>query len=681
MASKKLRKPLAIGTLLAVGTLATFSANLATASHGGSGNVLSSSNGTPVVARTSLGNLTAAENVTDASWSPDGCRAVYVSDNGDIATIRHNDGRNQWWINDFGTPSTTRSHPTWRGTGSSVLWSERSGPTEPWDIVISPSSYGFEPFVLEIEDNDDRHYTHPDAGPGGMVVFQLQEDNGSGTPTGIPSVYLYNPGVPAFTKIIQDARNPAISPAGDKVAFVRSDGTHDQIFVTDLSGTELIEVTSDAADHDNPVWSPDGQTIAFSTSGNAIATAPADGSGASSHASVPGLSGKPGYEPGNTNHVVRLFGTSRFDTAIATSRAHWATAGDPSDTRAPAKAVVLSRSDTFADALSGSALAAAKEGPLLLTPTDSLWPTTRSEILRLLGTDPTATVYLLGSQVALSQAVEDEVKAMGYNVVRLAGQSRFATSIAIANEIDPTPDLVLAATGMNFPDALAAGAAAGSYNVPGTGLSAVVVLTQDTVLPAVTKSYLDNLLVSNPFAVLFGIGKQGTAALDAGGYSFVEIWGNSRYETALYTGQVFFGGQTVVGVATGTNWPDALAGGALMATLNGPLLITPSNSNNLDIFTEFLLDVDCGSIATGLIFGSTVVVNAAIDSKIGAMISGPAGFTVTQNPTTLSGAIQGAQPSLAAVGSGGLAAKRSPAELKAAAAAIQEAGSAIRAER
>ncbi|HEX6872605.1 MAG TPA: cell wall-binding repeat-containing protein [Micromonosporaceae bacterium] len=627
MARRSLRKPLAVATVLATVGLSVVGVRLAMASHSGTGATLTSSDGTTSIKVAGGSALTTSETITDATWSPDGSRALFVNGAGEIMTVRYNDGADTWWIADA-VAGTTRQHPTWRGDGAGVVWSERTSSSLPWHLALTSSSYGG--FVGPISPDDGYNYTHPDAGPGRLVAFQRQADS-SGTPTGAKEVWLYDPdaGSTPATRIskITDGGNPALSPDGTQVAYVLSDGTYNQIMVCEISSCSPTAVTADAANHDNPVWSPDSGTIAFTTGASAIAVAPADGSGADSPTPVDGVSGKPAYRPGNLNHVVRLAGSSRFGTAVAVSKSHWTTADTP-DTRATAESVVLSRSDNFADALSGSALAAAKVGPLLMTPPSYLHTETKAEIARVLGTSSPAskTVYLLGGTGAISAAVQTEVAGMGYNVVRLAGANRFETSIAIANAITADPDLILAATGMNFPDALAAGAAAGSYDVPGTGASAVVVLTADTNLPTATANYLN----AHPTADLYAIGGQAATATAA--YNSFVLSGANRYVTALYTAEVFFGGENVAGVATGSNWPDALAGGALMATLNGPLLLTPSANDVLRAETAFLLDVTCGSISTGLIFGGTAVVSAAIDNQIGDWISGPAGFDTTTNP-------------------------------------------------
>ena len=134
---------------------------------------------------------------------------------------------------------------------------------------------------------------------------------------------------------------------------------------------------------------------------------------------------------------------------------------------------------------------------------------------------------------------------------------------------------MLAATGLNFPDALSAGAAAGSFDVPGTGVSAVVVLTANNTMPSATTSYLTGLEAgANPPAIRPSVVPRPRRSARSGLPAFGIVGGN-RYDTATQVADFFFAGPQVYGVATGTNFPDALSGGALLATLGGPLLLSP----------------------------------------------------------------------------------------------------------
>ena len=102
-------------------------------------------------------------------------------------------------------------------------------------------------------------------------------------------------------------------------------------------------------------------------SGAALAAQPA-----AVRASVPAV--LPAALPSN---VQRIAGASRFDTAIATSQDEFPVAGS-------AAAVVLTRADTYPDALAGVPLAAKVGGPLLLTPSNSLTAAVKAEITRVL---------------------------------------------------------------------------------------------------------------------------------------------------------------------------------------------------------------------------------------------------------------------------------------------------------
>ncbi len=273
-----------------------------------------------------------------------------------------------------------------------------------------------------------------------------------------------------------------------------------------------------------------------------------------------------------------------------------------------------------------------------MTPPTSFNPDTKAEIQRVLGSNTTATVYILGDTGAISASTETAIHNMGYKTDRLAGPTRYETSLAIAAAISTQPQFVMLATGMNFPDALGAGAAAGSYNVGGSGIKAVVVLSNNTTMPSSTENYLVNWVdtanAGGNDVALFAIGDQAKSALDSAGWTgYTTVAGPNRYATAQAVAETFYGGPTSAAVTTGLNWPDALAGGALCGTVNAPLLLT-SGSTTLSTETGRYLTWRSGSIHLGVIFGGTLP--AANVTEIGDAISGPGHFDVLDPGTHLS---------------------------------------------
>lgn len=260
--------------------------------------------------------------------------------------------------------------------------------------------------------------------------------------------------------------------------------------------------------------------------------------------------GAAGPAAAQADPVRRLAGGDRITTSAVISAEHRAGAGT-------AGSVVLARGDDFADALTGTPLAVAKDGPLLLTSRDGLDLAAARELLRVL--DPGGTVYLLGGEAALAPEVEREVRSLGYATERFAGADRFETALAVASRGLGDPDMLLLTTGANFPDALGAGAAAAAHG-------GAVVLTADATVPASVRSYLD----AHPDAERFAVGGPAVAADPAA----TPLAGADRYATSLAVADRFFPDATGVVVTSGGNFPDALSGGAFAADRGHALLLS-----------------------------------------------------------------------------------------------------------
>jgi putative cell wall-binding protein len=290
--------------------------------------------------------------------------------------------------------------------------------------------------------------------------------------------------------------------------------------------------------------------------------------------------------------AVRLAGSDRYGTAVATSQAEFPSGG--------AGAVVLARGDQYADALVGAPLAAAKNAPLLLTTGTQLPAVTKAELQRVLATS--STVYVLGGTSAVPASVATQLTGLGYTVTRYGGTTRYATAVAVADALGD-PSTVLLATGLNFPDALAAGPAAAKAG-------GVVLLTAGSALATETSAYLN---VHG--TTVYAIGGPAAAADTAA----IALVGSDRYATAAKVATTFFSSPTTVGVATGENFPDALSGGAYLAHLAAPLVLADTSA--VPTNTASYLQSAAASLTAADLFGGSAVLSAGVQAAIGSAIS------------------------------------------------------------
>jgi hypothetical protein len=293
--------------------------------------------------------------------------------------------------------------------------------------------------------------------------------------------------------------------------------------------------------------------------------------------------------------VTRIAGPDRYATGITLSKSRWS-AGR-------AGAVVLARGDLYPDALAGVPLAAKEGGPLLLTPPDALDGSVAAEIQRVLPTG--GTVYVLGGLGAVSQTVQNTLAKMGYRVVRFGGADRFDTALTVAKSPEgmADPQHVILATGLNYPDALAAGPLAAGPFAAQPGEPAAVVLSEDKVLDPATSTYLRTKSAAPGAAPnVAAIGGQAVAAIGRifPSSAYRALAGSDRYATAA-AAAALFGTTSVVGVATGAAFPDALTGGAYMAAVGGPILLT--DPAGLSVSTSGVLAADAATVQAVDVFG------------------------------------------------------------------------------
>lgn len=257
----------------------------------------------------------------------------------------------------------------------------------------------------------------------------------------------------------------------------------------------------------------------------------------------------------------RLAGPNRFATAVAISQK-----GFPSGT----DTVFVANGLNFPDALAAGPAAGKLGGSLLLTDPTSLPTIVRDEIDRL---NPT-TIYVIGGTGAVSTVVENALKTLQPNVIRLAGASRYETGAAIVEEAweGQTVPEVFIATGRNYPDALSAGAVAA-----GEGIPVILVDGSLATVPASTLALLTQLapaqitIAGGTGVVSAGIMQQLTTQFATADVR--RLAGADRYATSTAINLDAYPTNAGVIFATGTSFPDALAGAAFAGRAQIPVYL------------------------------------------------------------------------------------------------------------
>ncbi|HAL30840.1 MAG TPA: hypothetical protein DCP20_09030 [Coriobacteriia bacterium] len=310
----------------------------------------------------------------------------------------------------------------------------------------------------------------------------------------------------------------------------------------------------------------------------------------------------------------RTSGTDRYATAAAVSTRYFTDATD----------VVLCNGLNFPDALCAAPLARALGAPLLLTAPNSIPSATLAEITRL---NPTK-VWIIGGSSVVSDAVMTQLDA-SYAVERIWGDNRYETSAEVARRLGTIlgageMDRACFATGENFPDALAVGPVAGAANAP-------IMLVQKDSVPGSVADAVDDLDITIGYIV------GGESVVSAGTNTALRTliiangaigtiterwWGDNRYETATAVAEKGLAYRWIdldtCGFATGTNFPDALGGGAALGVYGSALLLTDGSTLSAD--TGAFLDAHRYQIGRTDCFGGSDVLSATVYDAIAAKI-------------------------------------------------------------
>jgi len=225
---------------------------------------------------------------------------------------------------------------------------------------------------------------------------------------------------------------------------------------------------------------------------------------------------------------------------------------------------------------------------------------TTSSKLRRVAVAILATATAMAGLIPLTAGSASAVS--GFTFTRLSGTDRFDTARRIAVATFGTADTVLLARADLFPDALS-----GSYLAGSTDGGSPMLLTEVSRIPAATNEALATLgtkrviLLGGPAAISPAV----EAELRSRNLQVERIGGRDRFETSQQiaerlgaTNVGLVDGERTAVVASGRNFPDALAGGPVSFARRLPSILTDTNTlptparnalSNLGIRKVFLL--------------------------------------------------------------------------------------------
>lgn len=342
------------------------------------------------------------------------------------------------------------------------------------------------------------------------------------------------------------------------------------------------------------------------------------------------------------NKIFRAAGRDRVETAIqlmchATNH-KW-------------KGVIIARSDDFADALASGPLADVNDFALLVMPSGVV----DARVLAAINSDCNAyrndgrtnikSIVLVGGTGVWTEGQREYIyEKTGIHAWRVSGIDRYDTAVAVAQAVAWTtcygetwltqwgnwkpvngvPPFMQAcewnmnayvATGADFPDALAAGAAAAANE-------GVVLLTKGYEMDprGRTLAFLDNEVEWMPphwmnHVEIHSVGGPADAALRAADVriDFSHV-GKNRYGTAVKLAQAYDQVARSYTLASGENYPDAVIGGAFAANHDGPLLLT--RNTFLSPETKNYLRLESNLHATVMVVGGIDSVTRGVSQEV-----------------------------------------------------------------
>lgn len=297
--------------------------------------------------------------------------------------------------------------------------------------------------------------------------------------------------------------------------------------------------------------------------------------------------------------VERVWGKNRIETSIAI--AEKAKDNDKHD------AVILAVGSDFPDALTGGVLSKKYNAPIVLV-NKSAANSKLSLDYVVNNVKKDGNVIILGSTGVVDDSVYNYLVQNGFkNIKRLGGSDRYATNLAIVNDLNPakgTP--IIVAYSLDFPDALSISPVATKNGYP-------IFISRKEIdsktLEAIKKIQPSKIYIVGSTGVISSSTENKLKSITS---SVVRLGGSNRYETSVSIAKYFNTNSNTVAIASAMDFPDALSGSFLAYKNDSSILVV--NQNNTELQKNYIKSNKKTNIF--ILGGPGAVTNSTVDRLV-----------------------------------------------------------------
>lgn len=217
-------------------------------------------------------------------------------------------------------------------------------------------------------------------------------------------------------------------------------------------------------------------------------------------------------------------------------------------------------------------------------------------------------VVIVGGPSSVADSVIAETRTLlgAVPVTRVSGADRYEVSRRLAAFAFPAGAMApFIATGTRFPDALSTGPAASFYNSPIVLVDGANATADPATLATITSLHPTAVgIAGGSLSVSSGI-EMSLAAIAP----VTRFDGADRYAVSVAASESIDNDTSTAYLATGVNFPDALAGGVLAGRLGHPLYLVPGTCVTRDV----LASLAAHGTRNVVLLGGTATLSAAVE--------------------------------------------------------------------